>query len=569
MSTWRPLSESPRLLRRVPVWMHGPLKLSLKLGVAAFIIVAGVAFTYFCLAMKFDLKEVGRLPAAHVVYDRNDQPMDATLGNNRRLATREDLPDFLVKALQAREDARFFEHSGVDIRGLLRATARNVKDFEFTQGASTLSMQLARNTYDIRAKSLHRKFLEIALTLRIERHYTKDQILTSYLNHIYFGAGSYGVEEAARTYFGRPVRELNEGECAMIAGIIRGPHIFSPFRNLKAAEAQRNEVLDRMIAMKFITAEDKERIIATPVRLVNPDDRSSQRSYVLQRMRTELEQVLDDADIRLGGLQIRTTLDTGWQTRLETELTRAVESLEKEKSWKKPTHAEHTPGQEIDYLQYAAVTIEYKTGAVLAHIGGRDFADTRYDFTGVRRDLGSAFEPFVAAAAAEGRKLVLPGQPVQTGRQVGPSQVQRIAKRCGISGPFLNTEDIFRGSVSATPMEMAIGLSTLGNKGSRPTPYVIREVKNAEGKVLYTAKPKFSPALTPHAAKEAKSVLKTRSGTLSFTGATGSGREAWTLRLGPKGATAIWIGFNKPAAIAPEVRLKKLLDEFVERLGNE
>ncbi|MFD0892096.1 penicillin-binding protein [Luteolibacter ambystomatis] len=569
MSTWRPITTPSRFLRWVPAWLHTPLKWVLKLGVLATVIVCGIAFFYFCLAMKFDLDEVNRLPAANIVYDRNDKEMDASTGNNRRLITRADLPEFLVKGLQAREDARFFDHSGVDVRGLMRATIRNLKDRDFTQGASTLTMQLARNTFDIRAKSLHRKFLEIALTLRIEGRYDKNQILTGYLNRIYFGAGCHGIEEAARTYFGRPVRELNEGECAMIVGIIRGPHIFSPFRNLPAAEAQRNEVLDRMIAMKFITEADKERIISTPVRLVKDDDREVQRSYAMQQLRRELDTILDESDIRLGGLQIRTNLDSAWQTRLETELARAVESLENEKTWQKPTHAAHKDGEPVDYLQYAAITIEYKSGAILAYIGGRDFKDSRYDFTRVRRDLGSAFEPFVAAAAAERKKLVLPGKPVQTGRQVGPAEVQRIAKRCGISGPFLDTEDLFRGSVSATPMEMAVGLSTLGNKGRRPRAFFIREIRNAAGEVLYTGHPQESPALSASAATEAKSVLKPRSGTLCFTGATGSEREAWTLRLGPKGATVIWIGFDKPSVIAPEARLKALLDEFVDRLGNE
>lgn len=569
MSTWRPLPTPPVWLRWLPVWAHRPVRWLLWLSLLGGLVVGAIAFFYFCLAMRFDLDEVARLPASNIVYDRNGKELDAATGNSRRLITRADLPDFMVKALQAREDARFFQHSGVDVRGLFRATARNLKDREFTQGASTLSMQLARNTFDIRAKSLHRKFLEIALTLRVEGRYSKDEILTGYLNRIYFGSGCHGVEEAARTYFGRTVHDLNEGECAMIIGIIRGPHIFSPFRNLPAAEAQRNEVLDRMIAMKFITEDDKKRIVATPVRLVKDDDREVQRSYALQAIRRELDGILDESDIRLGGLQIRTTLDDGWQTRLENELTRAVASLEAEKSWQHPTPANHVPGDSIKYVQFAATTLETKTGAILAYVGGRDFKDSRFDRTRVRRDLGSAFEPFVAAAAAERGKLVLPGKPVQTGRQVGPAEVQRLAKRCGISGPFLDTEDLFRGSVSATPMEMAVGLATLGNKGNRPKPFLIREIKNAAGEILFTAQPQNFSALSAQGAAEAKSVLRPSAGTLCFTGATGSEREAWTLRLGPKGATSIWIGFDTPTAIAREPRLKALLDEFVERLGNE
>ena len=362
-------------------------------------------------------------------------PLPAVSG--RKLVKRADIPDFLVKSLRAREDARFFEHSGVDVRGLTRATVRNLKDRDFTQGASTLSMQLARNTFKMKQKSMHRKLLEIALTLRVEARYTKDEILTHYLNRIYFGAGADGIEQAAHTYFGKTTRDLSDGECAMIVGIIRGPHIFSPFRNLDAAIDQRDQTLNRMIAMGFIDKARRDAIAAEPVKLVDEEQRETQTSYALQAVRRELDRILEDDDIQLGGLQVHTTLDAAWQNRLEIELTHAVEDLEREKTWTHPTEANHVAGTEPAYVQYAAVTTETKTGAMLALIGGRNYSHSRFDRTRSSRDLGSAFEPFVAAAAAERGKLVLPGKPVQTGRQIGPAEVERIAKRCGIAGPFL------------------------------------------------------------------------------------------------------------------------------------
>ncbi|RYD23976.1 MAG: penicillin-binding protein, partial [Verrucomicrobiaceae bacterium] len=485
-----------------------------------------------------------------------------------KLVTREEIPDFLVKSLRAREDARFFEHSGIDVRGLLRATVRNVKDRNFTQGASTLSMQLARNSFKMKQKSIHRKLLEIALTLRLEARYSKDEILTHYLNRIYFGAGADGIEQAARTYFGKPTSQLSDGECALIVGIIRGPHIFSPFRDLDAALSQRNQTLNRLVAMGLIDKKRRDAIAAEPVKLVSEDHRETQTSYALQAVRRELDRVLDSDEIQLGGLHVHTTLDAAWQKRLEEELTRAVEDLEHEKNWPHPPEAKHTPGTEPAYIQYAAVTTETRSGGVLALIGGRNYTHSRFDRTRSSRDLGSAFEPFVAAAAAERGKLVLPGKPVQTGRQIGPAEVERLAKRCGIAGPFLKTEDLFRGSVAATPLEMSVGLATLGNQGKRPKPFLIREIRDSADEVLYKAKPDLTQALTPAAALDATSVLRRSGGTRCFTGATGSERDAWTLRLGPSGATAIWLGFDKPTAIAREPRLKSLLDEFVERLGN-
>ena len=552
----------------MPDWLHVPVVLLFQISIAMAVVLLGLVFFYYIVASKFDLDEVAKLPEAVTLYDRNGKEMEAPGVGGRRIAKRGDIPDFMVKALAAREDARFFEHGGVDFRGLARALVRNIKDRDFTQGASTLTMQLARNTYEMRAKSLHRKAVEIALTLRIEGRYSKDEILTAYLNRIYFGSGAYGVEQAAGTYFGKDVSQLNPGECAMIVGIIRGPHIFSPHRNLEAAKEQRNQTLSRMVDAGFITRERADSVKDIEIRLVKAGASENRASYAVRQVRAKLEDIMEKEGITMGGLKVHTTLDAGWQARLESELTRAVADLEKEKDWPHPSHLEHKAGTDAEYVQFAAVTTETKTGAVLALIGGRDFADSRWDRTRSKRDLGSAFEPFVAAAAAERGKLVLAGKPVQTGRQIGPAEVERLAKRCGISGPFLDTEDLFRGAVAATPMEMSVGLATLGNKGKRPKPFFISRIEDADGEIIYRAKPVGDQALSEQAAEEAIGVLKNRSGTRCFTGATGSERDAWTLRLGPSGSTAIWIGFDDPKRISGEARLNALLNEFVERLGN-
>lgn len=568
MSTWRPIRPLPLWKRLLPACLHGPVKLVFIMAAACLAVLGALSLYYMMLAARYDLDEVAMLPAGMVFYDRKGIEIPAPGITGNRLATREDIPDFLVKALLAREDARFFSHHGVDLRGLVRATIRNIKDRDFTQGASTLSMQLARNTYEIREKSLNRKFLEIAITLRLENHYDKDEILTHYLNRIYYGAGAYGIEQAARTYFGKPAREMSLGECALIAGIIRGPHVFSPSRRPEAALEQRRQTLHRMAAMGFITAGQCDAMSDEPLKLAGEDSFSNQTSYVLKAVERELDLILEDRDINLGGIQVHTTLDAAWQQRLENELNHAVRALEAEKSWPHPSHQNHTAEGWPDYVQFAAVTLETRTGAVLAWIGGRDFGHSRYDRTRSKRDLGSAFEPFVAAAAAERGKLVLPGKPVQTGRQIGPAEVQRLARRCGISGPFVNTEDLFRGAVAATPMEMSVGLATLGNDGKRPRPFLVREIRDANGKLLHSAKSDLTQALGSQAAKEATSVLQRSRDTRTFTGATGSERDAWMLRLGPSGSTAIWIGFDKPTAIAPDKRLQSLLDEFVKRLDN-
>jgi penicillin-binding protein 1A len=569
--SWRPQDPPSRWLRKIPARYHKLIRLTLWTGLFGLVAVFFFCLYYSSLAASYDISEVGKLPQRNRVYDRYNNEIDAVVGSNIDLIAYDDLPPFLVKALQAREDAEFFTHSGVHLRGLARATVRNIKEWKFKQGASTLSMQLARNTYEIRAKSMHRKFLEIALTLRVEKHYSKKEIMAGYLNRIYFGvgAGHYGVQDAATNYFGKNVKDLNEAECAMLIGIIRGPHIFSPWRDLDAAESQRNQVLDRMIAMNFINAEEKERIIALPINITKPEDVTTEKSYAIQAVVKEVNKLVSAEEIQLGGLKIYTTLDMPWQRRLEDEMQKALSALEKEKAYQAPTLAAYPGKGDPTYLQMTAVTLETKTGAILAQIGGRDYSHSAFDRCHTaRRDLGTAFEPFVAAAAAQRGRTVYPGSPVQTGRQVGPEGVERIARRCGLSGPFANTEDLYRGAVSATPMEMAIGLSTLAHQGQRPRPFLIREIRNSENEVITSNQPELFAALTPAAARQSLTVLKQTKGSDIFTGATGSEREAWTLRLGPKGSTAIWVGFDQPQVITHEARLKQLLSDIVDRLDN-
>ena len=543
---------------------------TLRAVIGALVVFLAVAFFYFLKSSKFDIDEVAAIPARATILDRNGKEIEAGWGANRRLARREDLQDFMIECLEAREDARFYEHSGVDFRGLARATLRNIKDRDFTQGASTLTMQLSRNTFEMRAKSIHRKLLEIALTLRIEQRYSKDEILTHYLNRIYFGSGCHGIEEASRTYFGKSVSELHKGQSAMLIGIIRGPHLFSPIRNMEGARVQQSEVLDRMIAMGRMDEAEKQRIEALPIKLVPDEQRTKERSYALQAVRDELGEILETSDIRLDGLIVRTTLDTAWQLRLETDLSKALLEAEGSKDWDRPTHAKHQPGEDPAYLQSAAITLESKTGAVMALIGGRDFLDSRLDrTTRARRDLGTVIEPWIAAAAAERDKRIIPGNPLLTGRQIGPAETARILKRCGIGGPFLTTDDLFRGGAASTPMELATALATLSAGGKRPQDYLVQSVTNTEGTVLFKRQPSLSQAITSNTAKEASSLLKTVAGTRTFTGATGSGRDAWLLRVGPTGSTIVWLGFDQPERIANNPHIDRILEDLVKRLGND
>lgn len=549
--------------------MRFGIRWGIRAGLVGLLVVFVLGLFYYVKASRYDLDKVAELPVPNEYYGRDGELLDRESSEMSGTVKRDELSDFFVDCLRVREDERFFEHPGVDLRGLVRASWRNVRDWDFTQGASTLSMQLSRNTYDMREMSLHRKFLEIALTLRMEAAYSKDEILTYYVNRIYFGSGCHGIGSASHTYFGKSVSELHRGEEAMLVGIIRGPHIFSPFRNLNAARDQQHEVLERMVAVGEISESEAREIRGLPIDLVPESERGDDRSYALQAIERELSQIREAEDIRLDGLRVETGLLAGWQMRLETELTEVLRAAESSEHWEHPIHAEHESGAaKIDYLQCAAVTLDYRTGEVLAYVGGRDFLDSRLDrAVRARRDLGAVFEAWIAVAAAERGKRILAGKPVLTGRQLGASEVARLARRCGLGGPFLDTEDLFRGSAAATPMEVATGLATLAHAGRRPDPHLVTRIVAADGRELYRRKTSTTQAISAHAANGALKLFKEHGSSKCFYGATGSRHDAWILRIGPTGATAIWLGFDQPQALGPADRVAALLKRIATDLA--
>lgn len=543
---WKPANQPSR----VPSWIPGPVRWAVKWGMVAAAIVLVIAMYYVYLASQFDMKEVAKMPERTVILDRHGEEFALMHGARRRSITRDEIPDVMVQALCAREDLRFFDHSGIDGKGLARATLRNIKDMSFTQGASTLTMQLARNSYDMRAKSLHRKFLEIALTLRIERFYTKDEILTHYLNRIYFGSGCHGVEEASQTYFGRPTSELHTGECAMLVGIIRGPHIFSPFRNLDGAMEQRDEVLARMVKSEFLTDAEARAAKAEDIRLLPKQERSKGSSYIKESIRNQLQMLLEKHDIRDGGLRIYTTVDAAMQRRCEQRLSQPIAGLEKEK---------------VGGLQAAMVQLDLKSGGVLALCGGRSFQKSSFNRVyRAKRDLGPAYAPFLSALALERGKVAIPGKPVQTGRQLGVKETIRLSKRLGFSGPFLETEDLYRGSIAVSPMELAVATSVLANRGKMLDPHFILKITDVQGRVLYTHQSNLSQPISGDAAHDAYALIKPSKDKKRLVATTGSRRDAWGVEVESSTVTVVWLGYDQPQKIGDSKVIKKSVEEMLD-----
>ena len=286
----------PSPVVRLPWWLRWPLRLGLVAAGLAGIGLACLWLVYSSLARGYDLKKLGTLPERSIVYDVHGTEMGRLHGENRILVALSDVSPHFINALLSREDHRFYDHGGIDYRGLVRALVRDLQDRSFTQGASTISMQLARNSFALTGKSLHRKALEIALARRIEAAHTKDQVLELYVNRIFFGTGLYGVERASQAYFGKPARAMTLDEGALLAAIIRGPNKFSPFRSPEVARSGRDMVLRRMVEQERLRPDEAAAAMAAATVIQAEPTTISQETYALDAVRRALDSVLDAED---------------------------------------------------------------------------------------------------------------------------------------------------------------------------------------------------------------------------------------------------------------------------------
>src|SRR5213596_255607 len=230
--------------------------------VTLLLLVAGAGFAVFLFystwAQTFDMKNVGEMPERNTVYDVDGKIYSRLAGANRLKVSLSEVSPFFITAVLAREDSRFYAHKGIDWKGILRALVRDITSGSAREGASSITQHLARNSLPLGGRTLSRKVLEAMVALRIERQFTKQQILELYVNRIYFGNGCYGVETASQLYFGKSASKLNLSEAALLAGLIRSPNRFSPLKNPEGAAMQRNAVLDRMVQLKKLSPEQAE-----------------------------------------------------------------------------------------------------------------------------------------------------------------------------------------------------------------------------------------------------------------------------------------------------------------------
>lgn len=420
--------------RNIRWFLCWPLRILMSVSFVGIVVGAILVFLYGTISNRYDISEVkSNIPERTVILDRKNRTIGTLHGENRRRVPLQEVPPIFIDALLLREDNRFYDHGGVDWIGVGRAVAQVVKHKRATQGASTLTMQLAKITYNHQERNLHSKLTEVALAKRIEATYSKDEILETYINRIFWGHTFLGIAAAARGYYDKDPRDLSLSECATLAGIIYGPNDFSPIKHPEEAKKVRDIVLGLLKEAGKITEVQYTSALAEPI-VTHPPQSRSEENYAMGLVRRELDAILEEEDIRLGGLVVHTTLDLDLQNATLDAINKHMEALESRKDFKKhlaalqagrekrgivknklTTKAEYEsalaaykalPAERREsvrapmpnYIQSAAVVMDNATGALLAVVGGRDAEESKLNRAiQSRRQTGSLFKPFVYA----------------------------------------------------------------------------------------------------------------------------------------------------------------------------
>lgn len=365
---------------------------------------------YRARAETYDLNRINDLEIPSIIVDRNGKEIGRIFVQNRSVIPVAEVPEIFIDALRAGEDQRFDTHDGVDYIGVVRAAYLNWKAGETTQGASTITQQLARNAYDLEGERLkynesgiQRKMVEAFLARRIEKHYKKHEILEFYLNRIYFGSGYYGIRSASLGYFGKEPIDLTALESAAIVGCIKRPNYYSPLNNLEANRSSRNLVLGRMVDLNAISSKEAKRL-STETLTLNPQPLRRGTTHLYERIAEAVGQALGEDALASGGFTVHTTILAEAQEAAQTALLESLAQAEARPGYHRQKHRDYrkTDPSPAAYLQGACLMVDHESGEVLAHVGGRDYAQVPYDFIEAgKRPLGTAFLPFIYAAALE------------------------------------------------------------------------------------------------------------------------------------------------------------------------
>ncbi|MDY6986873.1 MAG: PBP1A family penicillin-binding protein [Thermodesulfobacteriota bacterium] len=564
-----------------------------------FLLVGAALVTGVCggllFALMHDLPQIQGLdhfkpPAITRIYSADKELLAELFFEKREPVPLDAVPEDLRAGILATEDAKFYDHPGVDLKGIARAVIRNIKAGEYAEGASTITQQLAKTLFLTPRKSIMRKVKEAFLAFQIERRYTKDEILALYLNQIYFGSGAYGVEAAAQLFFGKPVRRLTLAQCALIAGMPKSPSRYSPLVNPSLALKRRSVVLGQMARKGLITKEELEAANSAPLHLAHKEKTSIKAPYFVASVTSLLEKTHGEEALYRKGLTVYTTLDYAMQQAAERAVLRGLEAL--------LARMEIREGEEED-PQAALVCLDAKRGSILAMVGGRSFEESRFNrATMARRQPGSAFKPLVYALALEkgfGQDDILWDAPVvfkgaKEGQdwmpqnfseeflgevtlrralalsqnipavrllnKLGPTRAVEFAYKLGIRSPLDPNLPLVLGTSEVTLLELTAAYTPFPNGGIWTRPFGVLEVLEGE-RCVWRHKPQLRPVITPETAavmtdmleavilegtgKAARPIGRPLAGK---TGSTDSYKDALFVGYSPTLVTGVWVGLD-------------------------
>jgi penicillin-binding protein 1A len=509
----------------------------------------------------------------------------------RYLISMEEMPPVLIDAFIAAEDERFFEHQGIDMLSIVRALIRNLRSMDIVQGGSTITQQVTKSLLLTPEKSYARKIKEAILAYRIEKSLSKADILTIYLNQIYLGQRSYGVEAAAQTYFNKSAADLNLAESALLAGLPKAPSAYSPIRHMDRARQRQQYVLERMVESGYITKDEATAALDYPLKIVPPDNKNiTVAPYIAEHVRQYLQTTYGNAALYGEGLKVYTSVNLLMQDAAQKAVEAGLKAFEKRQAVKKGEPR----------VQGALVAMEPRTGKVKALVGGLRFLENQFNrATQARRQPGSAFKPIVYAAALDkayttssiiiDAPIVFPSrgnQPfwepknfdrefegpvtfrhalshsrniitIKILQDIGVGYAIKYARKLGISSPLEPNLTLALGSSGVSLLEITRAYAVFASQGLKAEPLFITRILDRQGTVLEENKPRLSQVISPKTAYLMTSLLQSvvEEGTgrgvralnrpcAGKTGTTNDMRDAWFIGYTPELIAGTWVGYD-------------------------
>ncbi len=531
-------------------WFYLPVVAVVILSVFLTVFFFSLTAELKAQAKTFDLNKLEQMESASVILDRNGKIFGQIYVENRETVPYEQLPADLINAVVAVEDAKFYQHHGYDLLGIIRATLKNFTAGHVRQGASTITQQLARNSFSLKERTFRRKLLEVFLAQRIEDQFGKQKIMELYLNRIYFGGGLYGAEAAARGYFGKPAREMSLAECATLAGLIKSPNRLSPWTDRANSREVRDFALDRMRDLGFISRERCAAARAEQIAIGNRQNAQGQ-TYAVDYIRQQVIAAVGWNRAMNEGFRIRTTIDVDLQKAAEDSLRTHLEAIEQRPDYNHQTYAGYAASFKKakanatmsdqpapEYLQGAIIGLDNASGDIMVLVGGRDFEHNQYNRAlQARRPAGTAMLPFVYAAAFEkgmypgslvedspldNRAVMIGGTTgilgewgpessdnryegamtarqalakskngatVRIGMDAGVDAVLQLSTSAGIRSPLRHFPATFLGSSEITLAELALAYTVFPNGGWRPNaPHILDRIEEKDGTLVWDSK---------------------------------------------------------------------------------